>query len=106
MKHFALGIFSFTLAFELFKQVDLLSAKAMASSLGVGEAGQILVGQYAAAVDFARVPYFIVLGISFVVFPMLSEAAFSGDDSRIHDYIRRAFRFTLGLATVSALGDF
>ena len=104
MKRFALGIFSFTLAFELFKQVDLLSAKAMASSLGVGEAGQVLVGQYAAAVDFARVPYFIVLGISFVVFPMLSEAAFSGDDSRIHDYIRRAFRFTLGLATVSALG--
>ncbi len=103
---FAGGIILYTLTFELLKQVDLLVIKSSAAQFGGGEAGQAMVGQYSAAMDFARVPYFIVMGISLVLFPMLSTGAFAGDDAAVKRYIHNATRFTFGLAAVASVGIF
>ncbi|MDE0881452.1 MAG: oligosaccharide flippase family protein [Myxococcota bacterium] len=100
---FAGGIILYTLTFELLKQVDLLVVKGSASGLA---GGQAMVGQYSAAMDFARVPYFIVMGISLVLFPMLSSVAFSGDQDAAKRYIHNATRFTFGLAAVASVGIF
>ena len=61
------GIILYTLTFELLKQVDLLVVKGNAAVLGGEELGQVMVGQHSAAMDFARVPYFLVMGISLVL---------------------------------------
>ena len=103
---FATGIIMYTLTFELLKQVDLLVVKGNASVLGGGEIGQMMVGQYSAAMDFARVPYFLVMGISLVLFPMLSTVAFAGDADAVKRYIHNATRFTFGLAAVTSAGIF
>jgi stage V sporulation protein B len=103
---FAGGIVLYTLTFELLKQVDLLVIKSSAAQFGGGEAGQAMVGQYSAAMDFARVPYFIVMGISLVLFPMLSTVAFAGDEAAAKRYIHNATRFTFGLAAVASVGIF
>ena len=103
---FAAGIIMYTLTFEVLKQVDLLVVKGNAAALGGGEVGQMMVGQYSAAMDFARVPYFLVMGISLVLFPMLSTVAFAGDADAVKRYIHNATRFTFGLAAVTSAGIF
>ena len=103
---FAGGIILYTLTFELLKQVDLLVVKGNAAVLGGEELGQVMVGQYSAAMDFARVPYFLVMGISLVLFPMLSTVAFAGDNDAVKRYIHNATRFTFGLAAVTSAGIF
>ena len=103
---FAAGIIMYTLTFEVLKQVDLLVIKGNAAVLGGGEVGQMMVGQYSAAMDFARVPYFLVMGISLVLFPMLSTVAFAGDSEAVKRYIHNATRFTFGLAAVTSVGIF
>ena len=103
---FAGGIILYTLTFELLKQVDLLVVKGNAAVLGGEELGQVMVGQYSAAMDFARVPYFLVMGISLVLFPMLSTVAFAGDNEAVKRYIHNATRFTFGLAAVTSAGIF
>jgi stage V sporulation protein B len=103
---FAGGIILYTLTFELLKQIDLLVVKGNAAVFGGGELGQAIVGQYSAAMDFARVPYFIVMGISLVLFPLMSTVAFAGDSEAVKRYIHNATRFTFGLAAVTSAGIF
>jgi stage V sporulation protein B len=104
MIRFAGGIGLFAVTFELLKVLDGLVVKAATARIfDAAEAGHVA-GLYAVGLDFSRIPYFLVVGISLVLFPMMSKASFAADQERVATYIRNACRFTFGLATVTAVG--
>lgn len=52
-------------------------------------------GFYKATQTFAFVPYQLILSVTFVVFPMVSQATTSGDTQATRETIRGAMRFSL-----------
>jgi stage V sporulation protein B len=54
-----------------------------------------LVAFYRAAQTFAFVPYQLILSVTLVVFPMVSQAVSIGDAAATRGYIRAAMRFSL-----------
>jgi len=53
------------------------------------------VGLYKAGQNFAFVPYQLILSVTFVVFPLVSQAVSLGDANATRDYVRGAMRFSL-----------
>jgi stage V sporulation protein B len=84
--------------------VDLNVIKATVASLqldagmstqAAAEAASRLAGFYRAAQTFAFVPYQLILSVTFVVFPMVSQAVSIGDEAASRRYIHNAMRFSL-----------
>ena len=84
--------------------VDLNVIKATVAALrprrrheheAAAEAASRLAGFYRAAQTFAFVPYQLILSVTFVVFPMVSQAVSIGDEEASRRYIRNAMRFSL-----------
>jgi stage V sporulation protein B len=84
--------------------VDLNVLKATVASLelhaglsasAAAEAASRLTGFYRAAQTFAFVPYQMIVAVTFVVFPMMSQAVSIGDHAASQRYIRNATRFSL-----------
>ena len=86
--------------------MDLASAGTPVSPegvLAVTAEVQRLLGNYGLAATIARLPWQATLAITFVIFPMLSEANFAGDRARAGDYVRTAMRYSLLLIATAAL---
>lgn len=62
-----------------------------------------LTGLFGGAKNVALLPYQATFALTFVVFPLLSRAAFEGDAQRSAGYIRQAIRFTLIAATATTV---
>ena len=62
-----------------------------------------LIGLYGLAVNIARVPWQVTIAVTFVVFPMISEAVFSQDKERTRLYIRQTLRYTMILVGAAAV---
>lgn len=75
--------------------VASLQLDAGASTQAAAEAASRLAGFYRAAQTFAFVPYQLILSVTFVVFPMVSQAVSIGDEEASRRYIRNAMRFSL-----------
>jgi stage V sporulation protein B len=75
--------------------VAALSQDAGLSTVAAAEAASRLAGFYRAAQTFAFVPYQLILSVTFVVFPMISQAVTLGDHDATQRYIRTAMRFSL-----------
>lgn len=54
-----------------------------------------MVGVYGAAQTVARLPYQLVLAVTFVVFPLLSAPALKEDPERAQRYVRATLRYSL-----------
>ncbi|MFH1808578.1 MAG: oligosaccharide flippase family protein [Pseudomonadota bacterium] len=67
---------------------DLLLVKRHVTAVDAG-----LAGVYNAAVNVAQLPYFGVLAITFVAFPLISATTFSEDRATTARYLRTAFRY-------------
>jgi stage V sporulation protein B len=85
-------------------QVDLSVLKGSAAALGqevgmtpaaAAEAASRMAGFYRAAQTFAFVPYQLILSVTFVVFPMMSQAVAAGDLDASRRYIHGGMRFSL-----------
>jgi stage V sporulation protein B len=53
------------------------------------------VGFYRAAQTFARLPYQLMLAVTFVVFPLVSRSTFENDLAKTRGYIRATMRYSL-----------
>ena len=101
---FMAPLWLYQLCLNLTLQVDLSVLKGSIAALG-RDAGMLaaaaadmasrMAGFYRAAQTFAFVPYQLILSVSFVVFPMVSQAVSAGDHAASQRYIRTAMRFSL-----------
>ena len=65
-----------------------------------------LVGVYAAAQTVARLPYQLILAVTFIIFPLLSTPALRADQERTRRYVATTLRYSLVVmvAMVAGLG--
>jgi stage V sporulation protein B len=84
----------YTFLLNLLMLVDLFVLKRAASWTATGT--------YAAAQTLARIPYQGILSISFVVFPLVSRAAFEQDAARARTYVGQTLRASLILCAALA----
>jgi stage V sporulation protein B len=75
--------------------VASLQLDAGATTQAAAETASRMAGFYRAAQTFAFVPYQLILSVTFVVFPMVSQAVSIGDEEASRRYIRNAMRFSL-----------
>lgn len=94
----------YQLSLNLMLQVDLAVLKGNVASMA--QAGGMLeapaaelasryAGLYRAAQTFAFVPYQLILSVTFVVFPLVSQAVSLGDSAATRSYVQGAMRFSL-----------
>ncbi len=65
-----------------------------------------LVGVYGAAQTVARLPYQLILAVTFIIFPLLSTPALRADQARTRRYVATTLRYSLVVmvAMVAAVG--
>jgi O-antigen/teichoic acid export membrane protein len=86
-------------------RADLFLLKAMVGAQAGGqELSNLVSGVYGAMQNVSRVPFQAVIAVTFVIFPMLSEATFAQDHEAARAYIRGSLRYSLILlALLSAV---
>jgi stage V sporulation protein B len=107
---FGAKVMLYTLVFNLVYKLDLIMLKpAAAAALGGTLADPAIAaevdgvaGLYGLAVALSRLPWQLTIAVTFVVFPMLSEATFSEDRGRAVTYIRQTLRYALMLIAAAA----
>ncbi len=94
----------YQLCLNLTLQVDLTVLKRSVAELSIGsgmaaaaaaDVASRMSGFYRAAQTFSFVPYQLILSVTFVVFPMVSQAVAIGDGEATRRYIHGAMRFSL-----------
>ncbi|MBN1157001.1 oligosaccharide flippase family protein [Candidatus Woesearchaeota archaeon] len=88
---FAYPLMLFTILLNLFMNLDLFMIK----SLSQTAVANINSGYYTAASTLARVPYFLVTGLSFVLFPIISESTYNKKKERTLSQISTSLRYCL-----------
>lgn len=83
---FQVGIVIFTLIITLLLQTDLILVKKFTNDFSTGI--------YAAALQISRVPYQIITGLIFIIFPLISEATFKKDTEKVKSYIHKTLHYT------------
>lgn len=69
-----------------------------ASHGAAGDAARMadrLVGYYRGAQNLARLPYQLIVAVTFVIFPLVSRATFEADHDKTRTYIRTTLRYSL-----------
>jgi stage V sporulation protein B len=61
------------------------------------------VGYYGAVQLIARLPYQLMLAVTFVIFPLVSQATFSDQKERAQSYVRTTLRYSLIFASAMAV---
>jgi stage V sporulation protein B len=57
-------------------------------------------GFYGAVQNVARIPYQLILAVTFVIFPLMSRATFEGDVGKTRGYVRSTMRYSLLVAAL------
>jgi stage V sporulation protein B len=85
-----------------------VSSAAQASGVSLEEAAEIASARsavYANGVQaFARIPYQLILSVTFVIFPLVSRSTFSEDKAATRLYVTRAMRYSLLVLGAMAAG--
>ncbi|MBN2359824.1 MAG: oligosaccharide flippase family protein [Deltaproteobacteria bacterium] len=101
MLSFAGAVMLYQATLNALMSVDLLLVKRHASGALADAAGL-----YNAAVNVAQIPYFGVVAITFVAFPLISASTFGDDVAATRRYVHAAFRYgaliAIGCAAVIA----
>ena len=90
----------FTFVLTLLQRVDLMLIKALSSADATTASENA--GYYSAAVDIANLTYQIVVSVTFVVFPLVSQSTFADDRARTQGYISNTLRYTLMVMALTA----
>jgi len=70
-------------------------AAARAGALDPTQVANAQEGFYGAAQAIARIPYQLILAVTFVIFPLISKATFSQETARTQRYVRSTMRYSL-----------
>jgi O-antigen/teichoic acid export membrane protein len=107
---FAFKVMAYTLVFNLMFKLDVLMLKpaavALYEGLGVGDINakvDALMGMYGLGLNVSRIPWQATIAITFVVFPMMSQATFANDRERTRLYIRQTMRYSMILVAAAAV---
>lgn len=120
---FAAWVMGYTLVFNFIFKLDVVMLKPLAVDMYEGAewlagGGMLfewiraravevsadgLVGTYGLALNISRVPWQATIAITFVVFPMVSEATFADDRERTRLYIRQTLRYSMILVGAAAV---
>jgi stage V sporulation protein B len=101
---FMVPLWLYQLCLNLTLQVDLVVLKRTVTAMGIyagqmpelaAETASRYAAYYKAAQTFAFVPYQLIQSVTFVVFPMVSQAVALGEIEQTRRYIRTAMRFSL-----------
>lgn len=94
----------YTLSFNLAFKVDALILRPSLTPLLSDQAAiDVLMGEYGLAVSLSRLPWQGTIALTFVIFPMISEATFQKDRERTKSYIENTMRYALMLICAIAL---
>ena len=97
-------IMLYTFALNMLMRADLFVLKSVAGDVPANFAGAEYVfkvmsdkfaGFYGAVLNVARIPYQGVIAVTFVIFPLISEATFAEDHEKTANYIRSTFRYCI-----------
>lgn len=97
---FQFALIAFLLINNLLMKTDLLLVKATISD--DPQQASAAAGVYGAALDFAYIVFQIIISITFVVFPLVSEATFKADLAVVRGYVRQTLRATLIISALPA----
>lgn len=98
---FQTAVLGFTLIINLLQKVDLMLVKAL-SSPDPARASE-LAGYYNAVMAIANVTFQSIVAITFVAFPLISEATYSNDAPATRKYISQTMRFSLMITMLLAV---
>jgi polysaccharide transporter, PST family len=90
----------FTFVLTLLQKVDLMLVKALSSSDATTASRNS--GYYAGAIDVANITYQVIISVTFVIFPLVSQSTFDGDRRRTQSYISNTLRYTLMIMALTA----
>ena len=90
----------FTFVLTLLQRVDLMLIKALSSTDATAASENA--GYYSAALDIANLTYQIVVSVTFVIFPLVSQSTFADDRARTRGYISNTLRYTLMVMALTA----
>lgn len=90
----------FTFVITLLQRVDLMLIKALSSPDATTASENA--GYYSAALDIANLTYQIVVSVTFVIFPLVSQSTFADDRKRTQGYISNTLRYTLMVMALTA----
>jgi len=88
---FLIPVALFSLIANLLQTLDLLLVKALTPAAS----SSLLAGYYSAASTISKIPWTLVLGISFAVFPFVSSTSFRKDYEKTRNYISIALRYSV-----------
>jgi O-antigen/teichoic acid export membrane protein len=97
---FQTALIVFLLAYNLLMKTDLLLIKALISP--DPDVASKAAGVYGAALDFAYTIFQVILSLTLVVFPLVSEATFRADAETVRGYVRQALRATIAVSALPA----
>jgi O-antigen/teichoic acid export membrane protein len=90
----------FTFVLTLLQRVDLMLIKALSSPDATTASENA--AYYSAAVDIANITYQIIVSVTFVIFPLISQSTFADDRARTQGYISKTLRYTLMVMALTA----
>ena len=90
----------FTFVLNLLQKVDLMLIKALSSPDATTASRNA--GDYSAAINIANLTYQIIISVTFVIFPLVSEATFANDGRRTQAYISNTVRYSLMIMALVA----
>jgi O-antigen/teichoic acid export membrane protein len=89
-----------TFVLALLQKVDLMLIKALSSPDATTASENA--GYYSAAVDIANLTYQIVVSVTFVIFPLVSQSTFANDRTRTQGYISNTLRYSFMVMALTA----
>lgn len=88
---FQLTVMGVALIRNLILQIDLILIKALTDT----SIANLQAGYYTASANLARIPYYLLVSISFVLFPLISESTSQKNQQATRDIIKKGMRVTL-----------
>lgn len=114
MTRYLAGVATYLILINLLMSVDSFLLKRLSAEWlhqhGVTDGSvvsnysDLRVGYYRAVQQLARLPYQLMIAVTFVIFPLVSQATFSDDKERAQKYVRTTLRYSLIFASAMAVG--
>jgi O-antigen/teichoic acid export membrane protein len=90
---FAFHAMLYTLVFNLIFKLDILLIKPVLQTYTSATSADTGIGLYGMAVNLSRLPWQATIAVTFVIFPILSEATFGKDLEKARIYISQSLRY-------------
>ncbi|MEN3332645.1 MAG: polysaccharide transporter, family, partial [Blastocatellia bacterium] len=97
---FQFYLLAFTLVLNLLQKVDLILVKALSSP--DADVASANAGFYGAAINVANITYQVIISVTFVIFPLVSQATFANARKLTQTYIANTLRYTLMIMALLA----